>query len=67
MGISYTFVKAGVSNLNYPVNTTISANERIMLETRGSGPDRQSGTLDRIGVHCQPGDGHMVRTTDMEI
>lgn len=66
MGISYTFVKAGVSNLNYQVNTTISANERIMLENeRLRGQIANLESLDRIESIASQEMG-MVRTTDME-
>jgi len=33
MGISYTFVKAGVSRLNYQINTLQNENEQILLDS----------------------------------
>ena len=49
MGVSYTFVKAGVSNLNYQVNTTLAENEKIYMENeRLRGQIANLESLDRI-------------------
>ncbi|MEA4891317.1 MAG: septum formation initiator family protein [Peptococcaceae bacterium] len=66
MGISYTFVKAGVSNLNYQLNTTAGENDKILMENeRLRSRIANLESLDRIESIASQELG-MVRSSDLE-